>query len=43
MSLSSLASKSRDVQLVSPGGRAVRPDDWGVRMSAREGYVNVSV
>lgn len=43
VSLSSLAGKLRGVQLVAPSGRAVRPDDWGVRMSARDGYVNISV
>jgi hypothetical protein len=43
VSLSSPTGKLRGVLLVSPGGRAVRPDDWGVRTSLRSRYVNISV
>ncbi|MEV4773848.1 M14 family zinc carboxypeptidase [Microbacterium sp. LWH12-1.2] len=31
------------VVLISPSGRAVRVDDWGVRMSGGDGYVNITV
>lgn len=43
VSLSSTGAKLGRVALVAPSGRAVRPDDWGVRTSRGDGYVNISV
>ncbi|GAT73640.1 peptidase M14 carboxypeptidase A [Microbacterium sp. HM58-2] len=35
--------KRGGIRLLSPSGRPVHPDDWGVRMNGDDGYVNISV
>jgi hypothetical protein len=43
VSVSAVEQKLGRLLLVSPSGRAVSADDWGVTMSRGDGYVNISV
>ena len=43
VSVSALAGKLGGIQLVSPSGRAVAADDWGVTATRGEGYANIAV